>query len=77
MISELDYAVSEPLSLGLALKVLSTPLTWLPALGYFTTFGYQIAIYANLANVLLSLYESPTFGQTEAGYVSGVTQTFS
>jgi NNP family nitrate/nitrite transporter-like MFS transporter len=75
MISELDYAVSEPLTLRLAWKVASTPLTWLPALGYFTTFGYQIAIYANLANILLSLFESTTFGQAEAGYVSGTTPT--
>ena len=71
MVSELSYAVSQPLTLGLALKVTSTPLTWLPALAYLTTFGYELAIDANLANVLFTLYKSPTFGQTKAGYVSG------
>lgn len=74
MVSELDYAVNEPLTLKLALKVASTPLTWLPALAYFTTFGYELAIDANLANIFLSLYKSKTFGQTKAGYVSGSTQ---
>ena len=75
MVSELDYAVNEPLTLGLALKVISTPLTWLPALAYFSTFGYELAIDANLANIYLTLYKSATFGQTKAGYVSGTTHT--
>ena len=73
MVSELDFAVNEPLTLGLALKVVFTPLTWLPALAYFTTFGYELAIDAYLANILLSLYKSTTFGHTKAGYVSGKT----
>ncbi|KAI9568713.1 major facilitator superfamily domain-containing protein [Boletus coccyginus] len=68
MVSELDYAVSEPLTLGLAFKVASTPLTWLPALAYFTTLGYELALNANLANILLSLFKSSTFGTTEARY---------
>jgi len=70
MTSELDFAVSEPTTLGLALKVASTPITWLPALAYFSTFGYELAIDANLANVFLSLYQSSTFGQTKAGYLA-------
>lgn len=77
MVSELDHAVNEPLTLKLALKVVSMPLTWLPALAYFTTFGYELAIDANLANVLLSLYKSNTFGQTKAGYVSNTSQSSS
>jgi len=72
MVSELDYAVNEPLTLKLALKVASTPLTWLPALAYFTTFGYELAIDANLANIFLSLYKSKTFGQTKAGYLASI-----
>ncbi|KAL4079388.1 major facilitator superfamily domain-containing protein [Scleroderma citrinum] len=72
MVSQLDYAVNEPLTLGLALKVASTPLTWLPALAYFTTFGYELALDANLANVFLSLYKSKTFGQTKAGYLASI-----
>jgi len=73
MVSELDYAVSEPLTLKLALKIASTPLTWLPALAYLTTFGYELAIDANLANVFLALYKSKTFDHTKAGYVSDTT----
>lgn len=73
MVSELDHAVNEPLTLGLALKVVSTPLTWLPALAYITTFGFELAMDANLANVFLSLDQSTSIGQTQAGYVSGTT----
>ena len=72
--SELDFAISEPTTLELALKVASKPLTWLPALAYLSTFGYELAIDANLANVFLILYQSSTFGQTKAGYVSGTTK---
>ncbi|KAG6331788.1 hypothetical protein ID866_7301 [Astraeus odoratus] len=72
LVSELDYAVNEPVTWRLAFRVLSTPLTWLPALAYLTAFGYELAIDANLANVLLSLYKSPTFGQTKAGYIASI-----
>ncbi|KAF8554961.1 nitrate transporter [Imleria badia] len=71
-VSELDHAVNEPLTLEIALKVISTPLTWLPALAYLTTFGYELAIDANLANIYLSLYKSKTFGQTKAGYIASI-----
>ena len=74
MVSGLDYAVSQPLTLGLAWNVASTPLTWLPALAYFTTLGYQLAVDANLAEVLVSLNESTPIDSTKAGYVSGTTQ---
>jgi len=72
MVSELNYAVSQPLTLGLALNIASTPLTWLPALAYLTTFGYELAIDAYMANVLYTLYKSPTFGQTKAGYLASI-----
>jgi len=71
VVSELDTAVSDPLTWQIALKVMSTPLTWLPAFAYLTTLGYELAMNANLSNVLLTLYKSPTFGQTKAGYVCG------
>lgn len=73
MVSELDYAVNEPVTWKLAFEVITTPLTWLPALGYFTTFGYELALDANLANVFLSLYKTHSLDQTKAGYVSGST----
>jgi len=70
IVSELDTAINKPLTLHLAYQILASPLTWLPALSYATTFGYELAIDANLANVLYTLLKSPTFGQTKAGYVS-------
>ncbi|KAF8552378.1 nitrate transporter [Imleria badia] len=70
MVSELDHAVNEPLTLRLALKVASTPLTWLPALAYITTFGFELAMDANLAGVFLSLDKSKSIGQTQAGYMA-------
>ncbi|CAL1702989.1 unnamed protein product [Somion occarium] len=54
------------------LHVLVKPSTWLPSLAYLTTFGYELAIDANLANVLFGLYQSNTFGQTKAGYIASV-----
>ncbi|KAG1716820.1 hypothetical protein ID866_342 [Astraeus odoratus] len=72
LVSALDYAVSEPVTWRLAFRVITSPLTWLPALGYLTTFGYELAIDANLANVLLALYKSPTFGLTQAGYLASI-----
>ena len=50
--------------------ILTNHLTWLPALAYITTFGFELAVDASLANVLFGIYKSPTFGQTKAGYVS-------
>lgn len=70
--SELDFAVNEPVTWALAVNVITRPLTWLPALAYLTTFGYELAIDANLANVLFTLYKSPTFGQTKAGYIASI-----
>ncbi|KAK7682148.1 hypothetical protein QCA50_014735 [Cerrena zonata] len=60
-------------SLGMIyLRSLKMPSTWLPGLAYLTTFGYELAIDANLANVLFGLFQSPTFGQTKAGYVASI-----
>ncbi|TFK51422.1 nitrate transporter [Heliocybe sulcata] len=71
IISELDVAVNKDLTWDVAYSTLVNPLTWLPALGYLTTFGYELAIDANLGNVLYNLYKSPSFGQTKAGYIAG------
>ncbi|KAG1745285.1 hypothetical protein EDB19DRAFT_1693690 [Suillus lakei] len=75
MVSELDAVVNEPLTLSMADEIILNPLTWLPSLAYMTTFGYELAIDANLANVLYTLLESPTFGQTKAGYVNLLEQS--
>lgn len=50
--------------------ILTNHLTWLPSLAYITTFGFELAVDATLANVIYGIYKSPTFGQTKAGYVS-------
>ncbi|KAI0695731.1 major facilitator superfamily domain-containing protein [Cytidiella melzeri] len=55
-------------------NVLVSPVTWLPALAYLTSFGYELAIDANLSNVLFGLY-NPTrhaFDQTTSGYIASI-----
>ncbi|KAF5373189.1 hypothetical protein D9758_001491 [Tetrapyrgos nigripes] len=68
--SEVTKAVNKKLTLSIALDALSKPLTWLPAFAYMTTFGYELAIDANLANVIFNLYKEDGFGQTKAGYLA-------
>ncbi|KAB5593145.1 Nitrate transporter [Ceratobasidium theobromae] len=70
--SELDVAVNEAVTFKTALAVVSNPLTWLPAIAYVTTFGFELAVDANLVNVLYGLYKSPTFGQLKAGYITAI-----
>ena len=68
---------SAPLSWKLALDVCTNPLTWLPALAYMSSFGYELAIDANLANVYFGMYnKTKGFGQTRSGYVSPSRWTF-
>ncbi|KZT38056.1 nitrate/nitrite porter [Sistotremastrum suecicum HHB10207 ss-3] len=66
--SELDKAINEPLTWSSTLHILSSPLTWLPALAYMTTFGFELAMDANLSNSLFGIY--PKLGQTKAGYIT-------
>ncbi|KAI0962721.1 hypothetical protein AcW1_000016 [Taiwanofungus camphoratus] len=70
--STVDTAVNQSLTLDMARQVLASPLTWLPSIAYLTTFGYELAMDANLSNVLYNLYRSPSFGQTKAGYVASI-----
>jgi hypothetical protein len=42
--SELDIAVNEHLTVKTALQILRNPRTWLPALSYLSSFGYELAI---------------------------------
>ncbi|KDQ57288.1 hypothetical protein JAAARDRAFT_70218 [Jaapia argillacea MUCL 33604] len=70
--STLDIAVNKPVTWEVAAQVIRNPLTWLPSLAYLTTFGYELAIDANLANVLYALYKNKTFGQTKAGYIASI-----
>jgi len=68
--SEVDVAVNRPLTWAIARDVMLNPLTWLPALAYLTTFGYELAIDSSLANILFALYASKSFGQTKAGDIT-------
>ncbi|THH33241.1 hypothetical protein EUX98_g1006 [Antrodiella citrinella] len=70
--SQLDVAINEKLTWALTWDIVKNPLTWLPSLAYLTTFGYELAIDANLANVLFGLFKSPSFGQTKAGYIASI-----
>jgi NNP family nitrate/nitrite transporter-like MFS transporter len=39
VISTVDFAVNESLTFKSGMEILASPLTWLPALAYLTTFG--------------------------------------
>jgi len=66
--ADIDVAVAEHLTMHKALAILSSPYTWLPALMYMTTFGFELAVDANLANVFYAGHSSTTFTQLNAGY---------
>ncbi|KAF8967745.1 nitrate/nitrite porter [Flammula alnicola] len=72
--SVVDVAVNEPLTAETSFKIIINPLTWLPALAYLTTFGLELAIDANMANVLFTLYSKRIHGfdQTTAGYYTSI-----
>lgn len=70
--SDLDVAVNESLTLSAAGKIFISPYTWLPALMYMTTFGFELAIDSNLANVFFNIHKSATFTQTKAGYYASI-----
>ncbi|KAF9480636.1 putative high affinity nitrate transporter [Pholiota conissans] len=72
--STVDLAVNETLTWKSALGILINPLTWLPALAYFTTFGVELAIDSQLSGVLFTLFnkEQPGFTQTTAGYYTSI-----
>ena len=71
---QVDTTVKETPTLVTYLRILASPLTWLPPLAYMTTFGLELAIDGNLANVLFALFNKkrPGFGQTQAGYYTSI-----
>ena len=73
-IAAIDVAVNERLTVKAALKMLMSPLTWLPALAYLTTFGAELAIDSQMSSVLFGLYNNkiPGFNQTTAGYYTSI-----
>jgi MFS transporter, NNP family, nitrate/nitrite transporter len=66
-VKEIDVAVNEALTWPVLWAVLTDMRTWMLSLGYATTFGYELALDANLANTLLALFKSPSFKQSDAG----------
>ncbi|CCM02700.1 uncharacterized protein FIBRA_04806 [Fibroporia radiculosa] len=63
---------SRGLTMDVATRAVLSPLIWLPSLAYLTTFGFELAVDANLSNILYGIYTSPSFGQTKAGYIAAV-----
>lgn len=53
---------------------MTDPLTWLPALAYLTTFGVELTIDSQMANILFTLFQKkrPGFTQTTAGYYTSI-----
>jgi MFS transporter, NNP family, nitrate/nitrite transporter len=72
--STVDIAVNESLTVETALKILASPLTWLPSLAYLTTFGLELVMDAQMANVLFALFgrRIQGFDQTKAGYYTSI-----
>jgi NNP family nitrate/nitrite transporter-like MFS transporter len=72
--STVDVAVNESLTFQTAFKICISPLTWLPAFAYLTTFGLELAIDAQMATILFSLFSKRIheFDQTTAGYYTSV-----
>ncbi|TFK99358.1 nitrate/nitrite porter [Pterulicium gracile] len=65
-----DIAVNQPLTFKSAMQILSNPLTWLPALAYMTTFGFELAVDSVLAHVLMDIDKNLTL--LNAGYLASV-----
>ncbi|KAJ7159435.1 nitrate/nitrite porter [Mycena filopes] len=72
--SAVDFAVNETLTIQSGLKILTSPLTWLPALAYLTTFGLELVLDAQMANVLFNLFNkrTPGLNQKKAGYYTSI-----
>jgi NNP family nitrate/nitrite transporter-like MFS transporter len=69
-IVELDVAVNEALTWKSALKIFVNPLTWLPALAYMTSFGFELAVDSNLGNDIFRAH--PSLGWIDAGYLASI-----
>jgi NNP family nitrate/nitrite transporter-like MFS transporter len=72
--STVDVAINERLTLKSTIKILTNPLTWLPAMAYLTTFGVELAIDSQMAAILFNLFSKKRHGfdQTTAGYYTAV-----
>jgi len=66
--ADIDVAVAEHATWKTAAKMAASPVTWLTPLLYMTSFGTELAIDANIANVYYAAHQSSDFGQLEAGF---------
>ena len=73
-LTTVDVAINESLTLKTALEIVSSPVTWLPALCYFTTFGLELLVDGKMADVLFAIFNKkiPGFNQTTAGYYTSI-----
>ncbi|GAA5870769.1 hypothetical protein JCM3774_001673 [Rhodotorula dairenensis] len=65
----LDVAVNEPLTFKKLVNILTCGSTWLPALTYMTTFGFELCVDSYLPNVLVA---NNKLTQLHAGYLVSV-----
>ena len=74
--STIDGSIKGSPTLETYFRFLISFSTWLPPLAYMTSFGLELAIDGNLANVLFSLFNKkrPGFDQTRAGYYTSILQ---
>ena len=61
-------------SLVAYLRILTSLMTWLPLFTYMTTFGLELAIDSNMANILFASFSTKRkgFTQTQAGYYTSI-----
>jgi len=73
-ITTVDVAINESLTLQAALEIVASPVTWLPAISYLTTFGFELLVDGQMAAILFALFNKkiPGFGQTTAGYYTSI-----
>ncbi|KAJ6518254.1 nitrate/nitrite porter [Mycena vitilis] len=71
VLSTLDVAVNESLTFKSAIEIITSPLTWLPALAYMTTFGLELTLDAQMESVLFN-NRLTGFDQDTAGYYTSI-----
>ena len=74
LVNSSQNTVKEIPTLTAYVRILTSPMTWLPPLAYMTTFGLELAIDSNMGNVLFALFnpKHPDFTQTKAGYYTSI-----
>ncbi|GAA96346.1 uncharacterized protein L969DRAFT_88790 [Mixia osmundae IAM 14324] len=66
--SEVDIAVNEKLTMKSFVTIISDPLTWLPAVSYLTSFGAELFVDSNVANIIFAIFKTTSFTSITAGY---------